>query len=190
MALDGPDPPSAPASGLGLRCGFEPPEPQIFCLVPPYSDPSPSFFLSLYLSLYLSICLFPSQVQTPDKSVSPPACSFSPSFRHSGRWPLLTLAALSHLPSHPTPAGPLVSPYPLTCHPNPWVQTWEGLPPLPIVACGSELPTFPQTAVPTAGPRCQQAAADGGYRGLAAAAWDRPVSLLPDPCPPHGHRVQ
>ncbi|XP_035298884.1 PDZ and LIM domain protein 7 isoform X4 [Cricetulus griseus] len=46
-----------------------------------------------------------------------------------------------------------------------------------------------KTVVQTAGPRCQQAAADGGYRRLAATARDRPVPLLPHPCPPHGHRV-
>ncbi|XP_054107860.1 PDZ and LIM domain protein 7 isoform X13 [Callithrix jacchus] len=46
------------------------------------------------------------------------------------------------------------------------------------------------TAAPTAGPRCQQAAADGEHRGLAATAWDRPVAFLPHPCPPHRHRVQ
>ncbi|XP_041503896.1 PDZ and LIM domain protein 7-like isoform X5 [Microtus oregoni] len=47
----------------------------------------------------------------------------------------------------------------------------------------------PLTIAQTAGPRCQQAAADGGYRRLAATAGDRPVPLLPHPCPPHGHRV-
>lgn len=46
-----------------------------------------------------------------------------------------------------------------------------------------------KTAAPTAGPRCQQAAADGEHRGLAAAAGDRPVAFLPHPCPPHRHRV-
>ncbi|XP_054412269.1 PDZ and LIM domain protein 7 isoform X12 [Pongo abelii] len=47
-----------------------------------------------------------------------------------------------------------------------------------------------KTAAPTAGPRRQQAAADGEHGGLAAAAGDRPVAFLPHPCPPHRHRVQ
>uniref|UniRef100_A0A673TLR3 PDZ and LIM domain protein 7 n=1 Tax=Suricata suricatta TaxID=37032 RepID=A0A673TLR3_SURSU len=46
-----------------------------------------------------------------------------------------------------------------------------------------------KTASPAPGSRRQQAAADGGHRGLAASAWDRPVPFLPHPCPPHGHRV-
>ncbi|XP_026954057.1 PDZ and LIM domain protein 7 isoform X3 [Sagmatias obliquidens] len=46
-----------------------------------------------------------------------------------------------------------------------------------------------KTAAPTAGPRRQQAAADGGHGGLAAEAWDRPVPFLPHSRPPHGHRV-
>ncbi|XP_031522491.1 PDZ and LIM domain protein 7 isoform X7 [Papio anubis] len=47
-----------------------------------------------------------------------------------------------------------------------------------------------KTAAPTAGPRRQQAAADGEHRGLAATARDRPVAFLSHPCPPHRHRVQ
>ncbi|XP_033035886.1 PDZ and LIM domain protein 7 isoform X3 [Trachypithecus francoisi] len=47
-----------------------------------------------------------------------------------------------------------------------------------------------KTAASTAGPRRQQAAADGEHGGLAAAAGDRPVAFLSHPCPPHRHRVQ
>lgn len=77
-----------------------------------------SFFLplSISLSLYLSMCLFPSQVQTPDKSVSPLCLSLS--FFLLALWvvapphpgcPTLTLIALlpSHLPIQPpTQQGP------------------------------------------------------------------------------------
>lgn len=91
------------------------------CLPVHCSDFPPPVFLLLCLSLYLSICLFLSQVQTPDKSVSPLFLSL---FSLLALWVVAPPCpacppAHSDLPTHP--AKPFALP-PFFPHPHPASQ--------------------------------------------------------------------